>query len=201
MPIWKRRLEDWFESNSYHLNKEIEFEELEADGACKIKFISPGNNLLKINWGNKNHLNFLTDIKNSDGVFLEFEGDKAIALHFVELKRTISLGKWTEVKGQIRGSLKHSLGFLGVLNIPIPNKLVCHTGFQIDSTEQESQAKFADKKPLIGQKMPRRKNETLLKEWLQETVEISQVFPEFEHHKHQLIAQTDGPLPTKKVVL
>lgn len=201
MSEWMQRLEDWVNTENYQLGKTIAVEELEEEGASCIEFSSTNNQLIKINWGNKNHLNFLTDTKNSDGVFIELEGKKAVALHFVELKRTISLSKWTEVKGQIRGSLKHSLGFLGVLNIPILNKLVCHTVFQFDGTEQEAQTKLADKKPLIGRRMPSRPNTKLLKEWSQKTVEISQVFPKFEHQKHQLTQQTDYGLPTKKVVL
>lgn len=201
MSEWKQRLEGWIKKESYQLDKTITVEELENEGASCIEFSSPQNQLLKINWGNKNHLSFLTDTKNSDGVILELQGDKAVALHFIELKRTISLGKWKEVKGQIRGSLKHSLGFLGILNIPIPNRLVCHTVFQFDNTKQESQAKFADKKPLIGQKMPPRQNTELFNEWSQDTVKISQVFPNFKHQKHQLTQQVDDHLPTKKVVL
>ena len=201
MSEWTQRLENWVNKESYQLGKTITVKELEDEGASCIEFSSTNNQLLKINCGNKNHLNFLTDTKNSDGVFLELKDEKAVALHFVELKRTISLSKWTEVKGQIRGSLKHSLGFLGVLNIPLPNKLVCHTVFQFDGTAQEAQTKLADKKPLIGRKMPSRPNTKLLKEWSQKTVEISQVFPKFEHQKHQLTQQPSDQLPTKKVVL
>ncbi|NLY64699.1 MAG: hypothetical protein GX070_07075 [Alcaligenaceae bacterium] len=203
---WQARLDKWFDKDHYTISNQndglpnrIEVIEEASDGQGRIEFFGT-NHLLKINSGNLNHLPFLKDTKNADGVFLELENSKPLALHIVELKKTINLTKWDEVKSQIRSSLRHSLGFLGVLNLTLPEKLVCHTCYQNDDIQKDRYAKPVLSKPIVG-KLLNSKKPDFLEEWLGQKVNISTVFPGFEHKKHQMTSIDGEDIPYAEVRL
>ena len=202
---WQTRLEKWFESDNYTFSNQeestnlLEVTEETDEGRGRVEFFC-SNHLLKINSGNLNHLPFLKDSKNADGVFLEFKDGEVIALHIVELKKTINLTKWDEVKNQIRSSLRHSLGFLGVLDLKLPEKLVCHTCYQNDEVLKQIHANPVLSKAMLGQQQTNTKQD-FLGEWLADQVEISNVFPVFDHRKHHMDSVDRDDIPYKKVKL
>lgn len=203
---WQERLTRWFKTTHYtvsiqndNLSNQIEVIEEEKSGEGKVQFLS-ANRLIKINAGNLNHLPFLEDSKNADGVFLELENNIPVALHIVELKKTINLTKWDEVKNQIRSSLRHSLGFLGVLNLTLPEKLVCHTCYQNDDIEKDRYAKPVLSKPSVGKRLAAQQT-NFLDEWLGDKVKISNIFPEFDHKKHHMTSTDNDNIPYAEVNL
>ena len=111
---------------------------------------------------------------------------KVKAAHFIELKKTVNTQKWKDIKNQVRSSLKHSLGFLGVLGLSLPKQLVCHVCFQNDDMKQQNLANFALKKPLLGERLKDNPAKIELEEWNATTLKITRSFPMFELQKHQL---------------
>lgn len=66
----------------------------------------------------------------ADGLFIELTGVCA-RIHIVELKKTVSLGKWGEIKTKFSGMVKQCLALVGVLGISV-TEFVFYTAYWKD---------------------------------------------------------------------
>lgn len=191
---WQKRLETWIENEAYKLNSTIKIVEADDKGKGEIEFSTVNGVLLHVKSDLKYHFSILKEKRNADGLFFEFDKqDNLVALHLVELKVSVSPREWSDIQAQMRSTLKHALAILGVLNISLPAKLVCHSGYQNDKITEIKAAAPIMNKALMG-KMP----SSL---WQHEKIVLSNCFPKFENKKHKMIALKEGSTPTVRVNL
>lgn len=80
----------------------------------------------------------------ADGLFIELTGVSA-RIHIVELKKTVNLGKWDDIKSQFAGMVKQGLALVGVLGISVTEFVLYTAYWKDDLTPKETATIFAEK--------------------------------------------------------
>ncbi len=118
---------NWIDDRKYQYSKEVILYEKEKEGKAELKFISE-NNLFAISLSHKNKISVFKHQKVADWIVLEFLDDDYVNLHLIELKRTISTGRWQEIKEQLKGAYEHSFLLKGLFDYKI-NKIFCYSAY------------------------------------------------------------------------
>lgn len=131
MELLEQRLA-WIEPDHFERGSAVSVIERQKGGEGTATFTSPGNNqLLRFNLSEENRLRLLKQRKVADGVLLELGQDgHPVRLHLVELKGNVTTGKWREVKAQLLGALHNAHALMGLLGLPMPETVECHTLYQ-----------------------------------------------------------------------
>jgi hypothetical protein len=188
MEVLEQRLA-WIEPDHFERGSAVSVIERQKGGEGTATFTSPGNNqLLRFNLSEENRLRLLKQRKVADGILLELgqDGDP-VRLHLVELKGSVTTGKWCEVKEQLLGALHNAHALMGLLGLPMPDSIECHTCYTKDRISPQESAQPAMFKPGVGVRLAPREG----RDWQQGYCELSAEFPRFRHHKHRCNEQGD----------
>lgn len=138
-----------FDDASFHLTyretvelvseDQIEIVEVNEAGAGKAIFRLKDKAIHIRHHKNCPPINWLTIRKCADGAIVVYNGD-AIVLHVVELKKTVSEGKWSDMKAQYEGMIYNSLAILAVLGLEKPSSIVCHVAYELDKISAQAAA-------------------------------------------------------------
>lgn len=182
MEMLEQRL-TWIEPDHYERGSAVSVIERKKGGEGTATFTSPGNNqLLRFNLSEENRLRLLKQRKVADGILLELGQDgQPVRLHLVELKGNVTTSKWREVKAQLLGALHNAHALMGLLGLPMPDTVECHTCYTKDRIGPHESAQPALFKPGVGVKLVPRQGQ----DWQQGYCELSAEFPRFLHHKHR----------------
>lgn len=182
MEVLEQRLA-WIEPDHFERGRAVSVIERKKGGEGTATFTSPDNNqLLRFNLSEENRLRLLKQRKVADGILLELDQDgQPVRLHLVELKGGVTTGKWSEIKEQLLGALHNAHALTGLLGLPMPEIVECHTCYTRDRISPQESAQPALFKPGIGVKLPPRQGQ----DWQQGYCELSPEFPRFRHYKHR----------------
>ncbi|WP_027961058.1 hypothetical protein [Halomonas halodenitrificans] len=182
MEVLEQRLA-WIEPDHFERGRAVSIIERKKGGEGTATFTSPDNNqLLRFNLSEENRLRLLKQRKVADGVLLELgEDGQPVRLHLVELKGGVTTGKWCEIKQQLLGALHNAHALMGLLGLPMPEIVECHTCYTRDRISPQASAQPALFKPGVGVKLPHRQGQ----DWQQGYCELSPEFPRYRHHRHR----------------
>lgn len=172
----------WIEPDHYQQGACVEVVEPRADGAGTASFAAAATRwFLHFNLSEDNRLRYLKQQKVADGVLLEFDpSGQPAALHLVELKATVDAKRWDHIKQQFLGALHNAHALLGLLDLPMPAKVICHTCFQKDGLSTAHSPNPVTFKVPTGARAT-----SSVQDWRWPHCRLSDDFPRLEHHRHQ----------------
>ncbi|MBF0622107.1 MAG: hypothetical protein HQL54_09280 [Magnetococcales bacterium] len=181
MNAWKQALSDWILADKYIENKEsIQISEENEDGKARLLILS-NNKIIHLLRKDNDKIPFLANKACADGILIEFIGNYPVAIHIVELKRTISTKSWNTIRKQFIGALGYTRAFLGVLGLPAPKNIHCYTAFYRDKLASRENPDPIFERPFTGVPITPETTPTLF--W--ETRTLSIFSEEAKHHKIQ----------------
>ncbi|MEO5333220.1 MAG: hypothetical protein H7839_14485 [Magnetococcus sp. YQC-5] len=149
-------------------DQEIVIKEKAAEGKATL-LLKVARRCLALHDADTRKISYLKNQKVADCIMLELEGERAVALHVFELKRTITSKTWPSIQTQFSGAFHNALGLLGVLGLAVPEKIFFYAAFCRDNLVTAP----VSSKMLINQEDPITENARIVKNWHQETIDIA----------------------------
>jgi mRNA-degrading endonuclease HigB of HigAB toxin-antitoxin module len=118
---------------------EIEIVEANETGAGKAVFKLTGPAICIKHYKDRPPLRWLNNQKCADGAILHEVGSD-LDLHIVELKKSVSEGKWVDIKDQFEGMIYNALSIMAVLGVGKPTRIICHIAYEFDKITTQSAA-------------------------------------------------------------
>lgn len=124
-------------------------------------------------------------MKRVDHIILEHTGDDTWNLHLIEMKSSVGVQKWIEVKGKFRASYLVSQAIAAMLEIPLDHTYL-YTTYEKECFDTCSETMPVERRVRTGNISPKR-------EWESGRVELNfgEKIP-FDHEKVQMTRSTDG---------
>ncbi|MCG5516382.1 MULTISPECIES: hypothetical protein [unclassified Ectothiorhodospira] len=173
----------WIEPDHFERGQTVHVIEKSQDGAGTATFLSPAKNqLLRFNLSEVNRLRFIKQRRVADGVLVELSNDGLpLRLHLIELKSGLTLSDWNKVKQQLLGALHNAHALMGLLGLPMPDQIECHTCYRRDRISPQDSAHPVLFKPGVGTRI----EDHPAYDWINGYCELSSDFPRLPHHRHQ----------------
>lgn len=149
-------------------DQEILIEEKAIGGKATL-LLKVTRRCLALRDADKRTISYLKNQKVADCIMLELDGERAIALHIFELKRTINSRTWLSIQTQFSGAFHNALGLLGVLGLAVPEKIFLYAACCIDKLDTGTSL---NKLP-INQEDTSKENARNVNKWHQEKIEIA----------------------------
>lgn len=139
----------------------VSIEEVEPAGAGSVTMKVTGDYVVVRPKSGTHQIIWLSDSKCADGGIVAFKNSTTVSIHIVELKSSVNLRRWEEVKSQFNGMLLNSLALLRLGGIQIDvNEVKCYLAFTKDKITAQISAS-----PVLQKNMPGLNNSMTGKDW------------------------------------